>query len=250
MNSQADFQFRKDRLEKLRNIERHHFWFRGRLALFRRFLGIYSAGGGSHFLDLGCGTGRNMEWIREEDHRVSGTDGRIEGLLAARQSFHDTPVFQSDFNSRLPIQDCSFDAVLSLDVLEHVEDKPLLREIHRVLSPGGVLYINVPAFPWLWSFRDEDAGHLRRYERRELEKTLVDAGFSIKELRYYQFLLFPLVVFGRLLGRRRTGVRDFEDRPFGFINNILWGITRLEIAIGRHVRFPFGSSLAAVCIRK
>jgi hypothetical protein len=69
----------------------------------------------------------------------------------------------------------------------------------------------VPAMPWLWSYRDEDAGHLRRYTRRRLNRLLVGAQLRVREMRYYQCLLFPLVAVTRLFGRKRPGLRDFEE---------------------------------------
>jgi hypothetical protein len=75
---------------------------------------------------------------------------------------------------------------------------------------------------------------------------LAQTGFEPEELRYYQSLLFPLVVVTRLLGRRGPALRDLEERRRPRLNAILRRVTSLELALGRRVRLPWGSSLVAV----
>jgi SAM-dependent methyltransferase len=147
----------------------------------------------------------------------------------------------------LPCGSESFDVVLLLDVLEHVDDVSALREASRVLSPGGFLFLSVPAFPRLWSYRDEDAGHRRRYTRTSLEQTVRGAHLEIREIGYYQCLLFPLVVASRVLGRRGPAAREAEDLPFVGLNALCALVNRFEVALGAVVRWPWGSSLVAVC---
>ena len=83
--------------------------------------------------------------------------------------------------------------VLARDVLEHVDDDAALGECPRALRPGGLLVVLVPAWPALWSDRDVRAGHLRRYRRRGLRKLVESAGFTVAELRGYQFVLLPAI---------------------------------------------------------
>ena len=69
----------------------------------------------------------------------------------------------------LPFADGAFVAVVSTDVLSSVEDdRAAIREIFRVLRPGGVFIANVPAYPWLWSCHDVATNSVRRYRRNEL----------------------------------------------------------------------------------
>jgi SAM-dependent methyltransferase len=81
-------------------------------------------------------------------------------------------------DGHLPFRDGSFDAVLALEVLEHVdEDRRLMAEIARVLRPGGRAVISVPLYMSLWSSTDESCAHVRRYEPEELLGKLREAGF-------------------------------------------------------------------------
>jgi SAM-dependent methyltransferase len=239
--------FRRERLERLRAIESWHFWFAGRRALVARLLRRYAARDGLA-LDLGCGTGGALDALRAREGPVLGLDLRPEGLADTRARRPEAWLLQADA-VRLPLRDASVDVLTALDVLEHVDDRAALAEVRRVLRPGGVLLLTVPALPWLWSFRDRDAGHLRRYRRRELAARLHGAGLRVLWLNHYQALLLPLVALTRLLGRDSPAWRDREDAPRPLVNRVLSGLSRLEARLSPHVSWPAGSSLVAVCAR-
>jgi hypothetical protein len=131
-------------------------------------------------------------------------------------------------------------------VLEHVDDEAALEEIVRVVRPGGAVIVSVPAMPWLWSYRDVDAGHQRRYVRRGLLKLLRKSRLEVHRLNYFQCLLFPLVM-TRVVSRKGRAARDREDAPAPLVNSVLSVISRLEVRLSRVVSWPFGSSLVAVC---
>ena len=117
----------------------------------------------------------------------------------------------------------------------------------EILRPSGWALLTVPALPWLFSYRDTAAGHRRRYTRRALVDALEEARLQLREARYYQCLLLPLVAVSRLLGRRGPFFRDREDHPHPLLNGLLGRISGLEGKLGEFVRWPVGSSLAAVC---
>ncbi|MBI4380684.1 MAG: class I SAM-dependent methyltransferase [candidate division NC10 bacterium] len=238
--------FGPDRLSRLSQLERWHFWFVGRRALIDRLLNRYLDGQAQVVLDLGCGTGLMLEILMRRGHRVVGLDLRPEGLYATRQVLPRSWLLQAEV-TYLPLRDNAFGAVMLLDVLEHVDDRSLLAEVQRVLRPGGLAVITVPAIPWLWSYRDEAAGHLRRYTRQRLFSVLTDAGFHVREMHYYQCLLLPLVVITRLFGRRGPRLRDFEERPLPIFNAVMTWINRLEVQLSDLISWPWGSSLVVIC---
>jgi ubiquinone/menaquinone biosynthesis C-methylase UbiE/uncharacterized protein YbaR (Trm112 family) len=238
--------FSYDRLLRLAQIERQHFWFVGRRTLIQRLLEKHLNRKGQLILDLGCGTGSMLELLTRRDQRVVGLDLRPEGLHKMRRKLPEAWLLQAEATN-LPLMDGAFDAVLALDILEHVDDQRLLAEIQRVLRPGGLAIIAVPAMSWLWSYRDEAAGHLRRYTQRRLISVLDGAQLRVQELRYYQFVLFPLVMAARLFGRRDPKLRDLEERPPSALNAVMTWINELEARLSDVLPWPWGSSLFVVC---
>jgi len=243
----GDLRFDGARLAKIRELEAWHFWFVGRRELVRGLLARHLGPAPQRLLDVGCGTGHLAGELLAAGHRVTAVDRLPEALAAARADTRDVGLLRADAG-RLPLRSGAFDAVTMLDVLEHVDDAAALVELRRVLRPGGVLVLTVPAAPWLWSHRDRAAGHLRRYTRKSLAAALAAGGFEPLELGPYQCALFPVVAASRLLGRRGPGLRDAEERPPALLNTALAWINRREAALGP-ARLPFGSSLAAACRR-
>jgi SAM-dependent methyltransferase len=239
--------FDPERLAKIRDLERWHFWFAGRRDLVRGLLARHLEPAPQRLLDVGCGTGHLARELLAAGHHVTAVDFLPEALAAARADAPGVGLLRADAG-RLPLGAGAFDAVTMLDVLEHVDDAAALAELRRVLRPGGLLVLTVPAFPWLWSHRDQAAGHRRRYTRGSLRAALGAAGFAPLELGAYQCALFPAVVASRLLGRRGPRLRDAEERPPALLNAALTWINRREAALGPG-RLPFGSSLAAACRR-
>jgi SAM-dependent methyltransferase len=227
------------RLATLARIEQRHFWFAGRDLLVNRLVERYLERG-TPVLDLGAGSGRLVMRLRSAGYKVVGIDRLANGpgsFLVRGEA------------TLLPFPDSVFSAILLFDLLEHCDEQAVLQEVRRVLRPQGRVILTVPAFPGLWSYRDVAAGHLRRYSGKSLRRTLQAAGFQLLELRYYQFVLFPVFAASRFWGRLFPSQRDREDHPPGWANALLARLNRLEVKLGDFIRWPWGSSLVAVCQR-
>lgn len=107
----------------------------------------------------------------------------------------------------------SMPAISVFDVVEHIEDDlAFLRHLHALLEPGGMLYLTVPAYNFLWSEADISAGHYRRYTMRDLEETLHAAGFQVAFDTYF-FRVLPLTVFLFRSLPFRFGLRSAAAEP-------------------------------------
>ncbi len=237
--------FTADRLQRLIDIEKRHFWFDGRRRMVERLIREHAGPPPRRMLDLGSGGGYFCEQLAAQGYRMTAADFLPGGLRCLQAAGVAAAAAVAE---HLPFRDASFDAALALDVLEHVDDQAAARELARVIRPEGLLVVTVPAFSWLWSYRDEAAGHRRRYHRALLRQLLTGAGFHVEQTGYYQFALFPLTVASRWLGRRTKATRDLEDLPPAAINSVFRLVTRAEVFLGH--RWPWGSSLVAVARRR
>lgn len=237
-----DLSFHPERLERIARMESEHFWFVGRRSLLQRWLRRIALPAEDLVLDAGCGTGWTVRWLADQGFHVMGVDLLPNGMRDLKARAPSLALIQGDAR-RLPLRAGSVSVVLLLDVLEHLEDHEALGEAWRVLKPGGWVLLSVPAFPWLWSARDREAGHRRRYTTTMLRNRLREAGFRIVDMRFYMFLLFPMILASRWVGRYRPGFQRFEERPSLWLNRLLLQIARLEVALGRWIRWPWGSTL-------
>ncbi len=235
--------FTPQRLRKLLEIDRDHFWFSGRRKLVRQLLERPSRD--TRVLDLGSGAGTNADWMARLGYDVTAVDFLPAGLEALRRRSPGVAVVQSSAEA-VGLKEASFDIVLLLDVIEHLDDRRVLGEAARLLRPGGAVIVTVPAFAWLWSYRDDAAGHRRRYSGRLLIERMRQAGFEVERVRYYQCLLFPLAVVTRMAGRRDARLRDLEDMPPAPVNRLFRAVNDFEVRLGRAIRWPWGSTLAAL----
>jgi SAM-dependent methyltransferase len=231
------------RLARLAEIENEHFWFVARRELILGLLARHVGRSSQLILDVGCGAGGTLRALQGRGHALAGLDLRPEGLRWLRND--SVAEMTQGEATRLPFRDSSVAAVLLLDVLEHVREAAALDEVWRVLRPGGCLVLSVPALPALWSYRDEAAGHLRRYTRPHLLGALKLARFDIREVTAYQSLLLPALLLSRRLGRNDSRQRDLEDKPGRMINRVLTTVNRLEVRLGVGRALPWGSSLMA-----
>lgn len=235
--------------ELMHRIELGYWWFLGRRGHALRLLERWTRGARSlSILDVGCGTGANLLSFRKFG-RVTGCDIAPEAIAFCRSRDIAEAVLQPE-PDRLPFPDASFDLITALDVIEHIrDDAAMLREMFRVLKPGGAAFFTTPAFPALWSVHDESLHHMRRYRRRELVDKFVAAGFAAEQVTYLNGLLLPLIVPVRWLRDRLTrskgATSDFNlDLP-PWLNTTFLAVFSAERAWLRFAPLPFGLSLCA-----
>ena len=220
-------------------VEARHFWFRGKRALAARFLGLARRRGArGPALDLGCGTGENLRTILAPFSPI-GLEGDRAALSFCRGRGLERLVHGD--GASVPVRDGALGLVTAFDVLEHLDDDAAaLREIARVLRPGGFLLANVPAYPSLFSEHDRALGHRRRYRRGELEARAREAGFVVERTTGWGSPLVPVVALSRRL-RPRGAASDVREVPAP-VNVAFAALLALERAALRFFPFPAGLS--------
>jgi SAM-dependent methyltransferase len=238
--------------ETLFRSEDTHWWFRA----LRRVLGWHlerhlPGWREAALLDAGCGTGANLAHLPGSGLRV-GIDRAPEALALARRRGLSVLV-RGDVSS-LPFADGCFDAAISISVIYHqwvADPAAALRELRRVLRPGGLVLVDVPAFASLWSEHDEAVMTARRFTEPALRRLLADAGFEVLRATYWATLLFPAVWAARRFGLVAGG-RDLDaaQRPGAVRETVLDALMRAESFLWRRLPLPFGVSLHCVARRR
>lgn len=203
-------------------------------------------------LDCGCGTGRNLAML-EAWGLAAGIDYTFSGLATARASGRRR-VAQATA-AALPFPNAIFDVVTSFDMLQVVPDAvetATIRELARVLNPGGALVANVAAMPMLGGDHALLSEEARRYSRRELHAKLAAAGFAVVRMTHTNATLFPLMLAVRRLQRLRGARAAGSDiaMPPAAVNAALSALLALEAHVVRRVSLPFGSSILCLARRQ
>jgi SAM-dependent methyltransferase len=200
-------------------------------------------------LDAGCGTGSILKQLGNSEKNV-GIDLAPEAISLCRQRGLDN-VYQADICA-LPFNNASFDIVICSSVLYHQWVKDIagaVREIGRVLRPGGLLLLNVPALRFLHSAHDEAVMTAHRFNKSEIRRLLRDNGFAIRRLTYWTTLLFPLAVIARTLGGSATG-RDFDSAANSLTRRLFRQIMAIERGLLRRTSLPIGVALLAAARKR
>jgi SAM-dependent methyltransferase len=220
-------------LNQLAELDRYNHWIYEQIA----------AAIGRRILEVGSGTGNITQFLCANGQEVMATDvvpsyrNELQRLFGAKPNVQ---VGKFDLDAQAPAEFIArpFDTVVCLNVLEHIEDDQFaLAQMHRALAPGGKLALLVPAHRILYGEFDRAVGHFRRYEKRELAGKLKQAGFAVRQMKFFSLLAtLPWLINGRFLKRDYlpAGQANLADR--------LVPLLKLEKLIGP----PCGLSLIAI----
>jgi SAM-dependent methyltransferase len=230
-------------------VEDKHWWFVGRRAILESFMRgmvahLKKPGSELRILDIGCGTGANLEMLAQfgEAVGVDVSDDALEfcaskGLKAKK-----------GLAEELPFSDESFDITTALDVVEHLDDDIAgLKEMFRVTKKGGYSLIFVPAFMWLWGVQDDISHHRIRYTRKQIVERIEKAGLKVERATYANWTFFAPIFAGRTL-MKLTGIKPESENNVNVsaLNGVFGKIFSAERMWLKNFNFPFGVSIVVV----
>jgi SAM-dependent methyltransferase len=244
-----------DEYRRMFEAEESQWWYAGQRAVAHALLepALAERGGGEgalRILDAGCGTGGNLVHLARMGEAV-GVDLAPEALAFCRR--RNVKALRARL-AELPFAAGAFDVVTSFDVLYHAwvdDDKAAVAEMARVLRPGGLLLVRVPALRVLWGAHDEAVLSRHRYTRPELRGILGAVGLEVVRMTYANSVLFPLLLarrtLDRAMGRQGSDV-SFLPAP------LEWGFRQALLAeaalVRRGVHLPIGASVVGLARKR
>jgi ubiquinone/menaquinone biosynthesis C-methylase UbiE len=235
-------------------IEKNHWLMKIRRMIAVDNLNKYfpKKSNGMKILDFGCGSGLFASELQEGGYKTFGIDISEEAIkFGELNGIKNLSVLDSH---KINFPDDYFDLVFSMDVLQHFENEPwAIKEIYRVLKPGGKFIVTVPAYQFLWGVQDEAAHHYRRYTLSGLKKIILDSGeFSVNRATYFNTLLFLPIALVRLISKifgLKKRHSDFDINNH-FLDKLFFSIFNFERKLLKHTKFPFGVSILLILEEK
>jgi len=247
--SDSSISYPEEGNELCMKIEQDSFWFNHRNNVIAESVQKHSAE--KIFFDIGGGNGFVAKRLQDDGIKTilvePGKMGAINAYKRGIKNVLCSTLEDAGFELG------SVDSVGLFDVVEHIEDDYLfLKNINKYLKDDGYIYITVPAFNFLWSNEDVDAGHFKRYSTTELNELLEKSGFSIIQSTYiFSILPLPVFLFRSLpskLGLNKNSneieKHQNEHKPKkGILNSLMQKIWNWELSrINRNKKVPIGGS--------
>lgn len=194
-------------------------------------------------MDIGAGSGLMLKYFKDLGYEVSGIE--LDPSLVAKM--HKDPdlkglsIQQGDITKMKGKE--QYDVVVNNDVIEHIQDdRRAIKNLWSFVAPGGMLIVTVPAHSFLYSQRDRDWGHFRRYDRRDLVEKMTETTGTVKFITYWNFLgFFVYLIMEKLLKLKlHEEIRYKESTGNSIIKKGVEQILLLEKRIGG---LPIGLSL-------
>jgi SAM-dependent methyltransferase len=235
--------------EWMASREADHWWYVGRRAAIAALLDRLPLTDSCDVLEAGCGTGGNLYMLQRRGRVSAFEPSEFARAIAGLRSTFPTTVADGELPDRLPFGESSFDVVLALDVLEHVDrDADAVRSLVRLARPGGYVVLTVPAHPILFGRHDIRFSHVRRYSRGAFKALCAATGSELRYFTAFNTILGPVAVALRLLERVLPLRYGTGNPPEPFNSTLAW-LFSLEGAVLRRWSLPAGLSYAAILRR-
>jgi SAM-dependent methyltransferase len=251
----ADECMAEEILTDLSELVWQHPWWHARAELLLSLLKWSQVHPPARILDAGCGWGVNLDYLERCGYRPAGLD--ISRRTLQRLDRPDRELIEADLTQELPTAVKPYDAVIALDVIEHLDDDRLaVARLARLTKPGGITILSVPALPELYSEFDEVQGHRRRYLPQTLRQAFEDTDLIVEHILWWGAWLVPLLRRQRKQKRMCDGLsaaavyRQYLTLPSWPVRQLFrlaFAVDRLRTLYGRTAR---GTSLFAIARRR
>jgi ubiquinone/menaquinone biosynthesis C-methylase UbiE len=237
-----------DEYRRMAQVEHSHWWYDSTRRLLQQLLAAEVSSGG-RFLDVGAGTGATGAWLAEHGSLVASDFMPL--ALELNRERHEVPGQTLDLVAadvtKLPFATGSFDLCLCVTVLCHqsiVDPADAVRELARVVRPGGVVCLWEPGVRRLRRAHDRVTHSARRFSRGDLSDLLDRAGLTLERSSgAYSFLVPPAAV--KAVLERGESSSDLDHNEGG-LGGTLAALARAERSLLRHTDLPAGLSVFAV----
>jgi SAM-dependent methyltransferase len=200
-------------------------------------------------MEVGCSAGHLLADMRRSlpNATLTGGDYTLGTLVKLGERMPDIPLVRFNLADS-PLPSNTYDAMVLLNVLEHIgDDAAATSHIARMLKPGGVAVIEVPAGPELFDDYDRQLQHFRRYTLQGICGVVEQAGLVVERRNYLGALIYPAFYLAKKLSQSRP--KSAADRQ-AHVANAIGATSRfnavgraimsLEEAIARSITFPRG----------
>ena len=231
-----------------------HPWWRARAKLAVALLQKNKIQAPSEILDAGCGWGTNLTALESAGYRVTGLD--ISRRVLEKIDSPQRRLVEADLFKQLPEDAAQFEALLALDVIEHIDDDAaVVGRLAQLLKPGGLAIISVPALPELYSHFDKIQGHRRRYTPETLRAAFNTSGLTVNSLFYWGRWMVPVLRWTRLKETSKPGASektyaDYLRLPRWPLPLLMSTAYALELKPALEGTLSTGTSLFAVATRR
>lgn len=210
-------------------------------------------------MEIGCSSGHLLEKLSKEVSHATliGADIVYKPLLELAKKYTNIPMLRFDLVN-CPLPDNCLDAIVLLNVLEHIEDDvTALKQMKRILKPGGIAIIEVPAGPHLYDIYDKQLLHFRRYRLNDLAKQVKQCGFKILKKSHLGFFIYP--GFWLVKQRNKRLLNEPQEKSKQIIeknirdtgsNKLLHRLMKLELFLGNWINFPTGIRCLLTCVKE
>jgi SAM-dependent methyltransferase len=229
-----------------------HFWFRSRMDAFfsfsKKFVSLKEP---LDVLEIGCGNGLVRRQIEKKSSwKTEGADISLDALKLNTGLKGKTYLY--NIHEKNPGFENRFDVVILFDVLEHIPDtQAFLASCLFHLKKGGFLFLNVPALNQYKSDYDKAVGHIRRYNKKMMEKEFAPFDAEVAAQRYWALSLVPALVLRKKIVRQKGDIKAVVEKglnpPNKLINSILYCALKAENTLFRN---PFTGASLMTAVKK